>query len=178
MKKAFLLLLFSMFLVSVNAQTNGYEDHYKGIESFRELNLTSEQIAKIKKLKREVGPQFAAIGRDRSLSGYEKGQQKKALALKHSAEIESILTKDQLAILENKYGKLSSEKTIRNIISDKYEDKTDALERKYKAEKEAIENNSQLTKDEIKAQKEALKTKYKTEKDKLKTQKNASKRIY
>ncbi|WP_029903642.1 hypothetical protein [Prevotella sp. 10(H)] len=175
MKKILLLLLVAILAVSLNAQTNDHENYYKGIESNQELRLSSEQIAKIKKLKREIGPQFAAINKDRNLSGYEKGERKRALAQKHRAEIRSILSENQITILDKKYG-VNSDGSLKDVISDKYDSRLDALERKYEADIDALEGNNSLSKSEIKARKKALKDAYKAEKDKLKAEKESAKR--
>ncbi|MBB4037154.1 hypothetical protein GGR21_003069 [Dysgonomonas hofstadii] len=175
MKKVLLILLVSTLALFSHAQSTQNENYYKGIETYRDLQLSSEQIAKIKQLKKEVGPKFEAIGLDRSLSGYEKGQKKRELALKHKQEIESILTKEQIGLWEKKHGQYTSLDNVRKGVSDGYDSKADALEDKYDAEKSAIENNTSLSKDEKKVQKEALKQKYKAEKDKLKAEKEHAK---
>lgn len=175
MKKTLLLLLIGILSVSAYSQNGDIDNYYKGIESYQDLHLSSEQIAKIKKLKREKGPQFTAIGRDRSLSGYEKGQKKRELAYKYRTEMQAILNADQVKTWENRYGKLSPDHSMKDTISDDFEAKLDALERKYDADKDAIENNRNLSKEEKKAQFKTLKNAYKTEKENLKARKNAAK---
>jgi len=175
MKKVLLILLVSILALSSHAQSAQNENYYKGIESYRDLQLTSEQIAKIKKLKREAGPKFQAIGRDRTLTGYEKGQKKRQLAQELRQEIEGVLTKNQISQWESKHGKYTSLNDVKNNISDSYDQKIDALEDKYDAEISAIENNSSLSKSEKKAQKETLKQRYKAEKNKLKAEKEQAK---
>lgn len=58
MKKALLLLPVSIFTLSIYSQAydSDIESYYKGIESYQDLHLTSDQIVKIKKLKREKSP--------------------------------------------------------------------------------------------------------------------------
>lgn len=175
MKKTLLSLLFLAFALTASSQEFNEENYYKGIESYQDLRLSSEQIAKIKKLKREKGPKFAAIGKDRSLTGYEKGQKKRELAQKYRNEIQSILTQDQVSIWEKKHSKLSADNSMKDIISDSFDDSLDALEAKYKAEKKAIENNYLLSKEERKTKEKALKSAYKAEKEKLKARKKAAK---
>lgn len=176
MKKILLTLLVSTFTLISFAQSTQDENYYKGIESYRDLQLTSEQIAKIKKIKREAGPRFQAIVRDRTLTGYEKGQKKRQLSLEIRQEIENVLTKGQVSKWEHKNGKYTSYNNLRNDISDSYDRKLDALESKYDAEKSVIEHNSSLSKDQKKAQKEVLKQKYKAEKNRLKAEKENAKR--
>lgn len=175
MKKTLLLLLISTFTLYLNAQTIDSENYYKGIESYADLHLSSDQISKIKELQREVGPKFAAIGRDRSLSGYQKGQKKRELAMSHRAKIRSVLNNDQIAILEKKYGTIAEGERIRDVVSDDYDDKLDALEKRFDVEKDAIKNNSNLSEDEKKTRVKSLKDDYKMEKDALKKQKKAAK---
>lgn len=177
MKKTLLLLLVSILTMSVYSQSydSDVESYYKGIESYQDLHLTQEQIAKIKKLKREKGPKFAAIGKDRSLSGYEKGQRKRELAYKYRAEMQSILNASQVNIWEKRYGKLTPEQSMKDAISDDYEIRLDALERKYEADKETIEQNRQLDKSERKIKEKELKNAYKAEKERLKAQKAVAK---
>ncbi|WP_165045405.1 hypothetical protein [Dysgonomonas sp. ZJ709] len=173
MKKTLLLLVITVFTLSVYAQSAAETNYYNGIESKKDLNLSADQVAKIKKLNREVGPKFAEIGKDRSLSGYEKGQKKRALSLQHKAEIQKILTENQIAVWESKYGKMHNGQGIKDSMTDNIDAKLDALERKYKADEDAIENNKSLSKEERKARKNNLKAAYKGEKQKLKDQKDA-----
>ncbi|MBK5720694.1 hypothetical protein JGH11_07395 [Dysgonomonas sp. Marseille-P4677] len=175
MRKTLLLLLISVFALCANAQTVDYENYYKGIESYGDLYLSSDQISKIKELQRSVGPKFAAIGKDRSLSGYEKGQRKRELALKHRAQIRSILNANQINTLEKKYGTIHEGDRIKDVISDSYDDKLDALEKKFEAEEDAIDDNPYLSKAEKKARIKTLKYNYKKEKENLKNQKKATK---
>ena len=73
-----------MSFASVN---HSQGDRYYG----NRLGLTMEQKMKIKRLNQEMGLQFAAIGKDPSLRGYEKGQKKRALAMKKREAIYKIL---------------------------------------------------------------------------------------
>ena len=81
MRKAILVFVASAFVSFTYAQDANF-DVYKRIESDKVLNLSADQIAKIKKLNREVGAKFRAIGKS-NLPGYEKGQRKRALAIEH-----------------------------------------------------------------------------------------------
>ena len=172
MKKTLLILLFSIISVGVFSQKTSEELYFSGIESGKEISLTEAQKAKIKKLNQEIGPQFRTIGQDRSLSGYEKGQKKRALALKHKEEIRKILTEDQIKVWEQKHGSMSSSDGLKNIMTDDYDSKLDRLEDKYDREKDAIEDNDSLSKEEKKAKLKALKETYKSEKNKIKDQKD------
>lgn len=176
MKKILLLIAVSTFAFNLCAQNvDDNIDYYKGVENNKELNLTTDQIAKIKKLNREVGPKFAAIGQDSSLSGREKGQKKKELALQHKAAVKNILTPAQVSIWEKNHGKIHDDQGIKNAFTDNIDAKLDKLGEKYKSDEIIIENNPLLNKKEKKEQKKALKEQYKQEKQKLKDQKNAVK---
>ena len=61
MKKVILALVASAFVSFAYAQDVNF-DSFKRIESDKVLNLSADQIAKIKKLNREVGPKLKAIG--------------------------------------------------------------------------------------------------------------------
>ena len=57
MKKVILALVASAFVSFAYAQDVNF-DSFKRIESDKVLNLSADQIAKIKKLNKEVGPKF------------------------------------------------------------------------------------------------------------------------
>ena len=61
MRKVVLTLVTLAFVSFAYAQDVTF-DSFKRIESDKVLNLSADQIAKIKKLNREVGPKFKAIG--------------------------------------------------------------------------------------------------------------------
>lgn len=174
MKKVLIFMLLSVIVFTAQAQKSDESLYYNGIETYNEMHLTSDQIAKIKKLNREVGPKFEEIGRSRSLSGYQKGQQKRALALKHKEEIRKILTADQVSIWEKRHGKWEAGSGIKDSTSDHYDNLLDALEDQYKAAERKIENDPYLSKEEKKVRKKALKEKYKAEKQKEKDKKRVA----
>lgn len=169
MKKVFLFILMCVSFACVYAQETN-----DNTASEKMLNLSAAQITRIKKLNREVGPKFEAIGRDISLSGYEKGQKKKLLALQHKKEIMEILTPEQRQIWEDRYGKISQDEGIRNIIQGEYNNRAKELDDKYESEKKVVEKNMKLSKDEKKDQLKALKYKYKEEKEHLKEECNVA----
>ncbi|MBF0651583.1 hypothetical protein IR083_22460 [Dysgonomonas sp. GY75] len=178
MKKILLLLFILASSSATYAQTGDESLYYNNIEVYKDLQLSSAQAAQIKELKREVKKQFQAIGRDRTISGYEKGQRKRALALKHKSDIEKILTKNQVNVFENKYGKMSKNDGLKDIIGDTYEHKLEAIEKRYEAEKDAIEDNDNLSKSEKKARLESLKDIYKSQKESLKRERKSAKNAF
>ncbi|MFR9166781.1 MAG: hypothetical protein ACLVKO_11390 [Dysgonomonas sp.] len=177
--RLFLLIVFSSVLIfNINAQERDEDNYYAGIEAEKDLNLSPEQVKEIKKLNREIGPKFAEIGRDRSLSGYEKGQKKRALALEHKAQIQRVLRKDQMDKWERRHGRLHDGKGIKDNMTDNIDYKLDVLEAKYKRDKKAIENDDRLSKEQKKIEKERLKDSYKAEKERFKNKKKAVKNRY
>ena len=171
MKKVILTLVASVFVSFAYAQDVNF-DSFKRIESDKVLNLSADQIAKIKKLNKEVGPKFRAIGRS-NLPGYEKGQKKRALALEHKAAIRAILSENQIKAWETHYGSMNNGEGLRGIMKDDYDNKLDQLEAKFEKDKEAIENSS-LSKDVKKDKVRSLKNQYKQEKERLKNERDAA----
>lgn len=167
MKKTLLLLLSFAFAAMANAQEPSLENYYKGGEYYQDYQLSSKQIEKIKKLKKERSQLFQEIGKSRLLTGKEKGQKKKEAAIKYRKKIQEVLSKDQVKYFDKKY-KRKDNKDYEDAISDRIDDQIDALEEKYEAEKERIEDNESLSKKERKSLEKALKKAYKAEKDRLK----------
>lgn len=170
------------FVIGAQAQDIDYDydydydyEAYAELESNRDLKLSSQQIARIKKLNREVGPKFQAIGRS-NLSGYEKGQRKRALAFEHRQAIRDILTENQADMWERRYDDRRYEGRrwhgdLRDDIKDDYEIRLKRLERKYEADKDRIED-SLLPKYERKARLKSLKRKYKAQKEQIKDERD------
>ena len=171
MKKVILALVASAFVSFTYAQDVNF-DSFKRIESDKVLNLSADQIAKIKKLNKEVGPKFRAIGRS-NLTGYEKGQKKRALALEHKAAIRAILSENQIKAWETHYGSMNNGEGLHGIKKDDYDNRLDQLEAKFEKDKEAIENSS-LSKDVKKDKVRSLKNQYKQEKEHLKNERDAA----
>lgn len=179
MKKLLFILIVCTSFTNLHAQSkNDNYDIYKGIENSSDISLKKDQVAKIKKIKREYGQKFAAIGKDRSLTGYEKGQKKRALSKELNSKIREILSKDQISRWDKKYGNRYDYNDMKDAISDKYEDQLDALEDKYEAKKDAIEDNPSMSKDAKKKQLKALKSKYKADKERLKQDEKRAKARY
>lgn len=156
--------------------------NHNDFENIPELNLSSEQIRKIKKIKQNIEAKFETIGINDSLSGYEKGQQKKALVLQYKKDIYNILTPKQKALWKNNHDNHdrhdnhnNHKDSIKDNITNTIDNKLDALEDKYKADKKAIERNSYLSQKENKIQKKALEATYKREKELLKNEKDSVK---
>jgi len=178
-KLALIFITFiSALVVTLHAQENNNRDYYKGLETARELKLTNKQVAEIKKMKREASSKFAAIGKDRTLTGYEKGQKKRDLAIQLRENIKSVLTTEQIKLWEDKYGKIKDGNGIKNTATDSIDDQLDRLEAKYEDDIKLIENNFSLSKEEKKTQKKILKENYKKNKLLLKEKKKDIKEIF
>ena len=143
MRKVVLTLVTLVFVSFAYAQDVTF-DSFKRIESDKVLNLSADQIAKIKKLNREVGPKFKAI-----------------------------LSEKQVQLWEEHYGSMDNRKGLRGIMKGDYDHRLDQLEANFEKEKEAIENSS-LSKDAKKAKVKALKNKYKQEKERLKNERDTA----
>ena len=161
MRKAILVFVASAFVSFTYAQDANF-DVYKRIESDKVLNLSADQIAKIKKLNREVGAKFRAIGKS-NLPGYE-----------HKAAIRKILMENQVKTWESHYESIDYNDGMKKAISDRYDNRLEQLEKKFEREKEAIED-SDSPKDVKKEKIKVLKNRYKAEKERLKQKRNAAK---
>ena len=155
-----------------NASTEIPSDLWEGgiLEDDSHLDLTQEQKMKIKNINQNIGARFREIGQDTSLSGYEKGQKKRELAIQHKKEIYEILTPSQISDWEKKHG--GNRNSIKDNYTDRIDDQIDALEDSYDDQKKAIEENESLSKEEKKALKKELESKFKAEKEKLKLKKD------
>ncbi len=136
------------FLVENRDSMNNTED-YDRTDQNGSGDLSPEQVREIKDLKRQLRAEMQAIGRDSRLSGYEKGQKKRAVSIKYQKKINTITGN------KNHYDQYTEDRHER-----KYEKKLDALERR-----------SDLTEEQRKTRKKALKADYKAEKARYKNSK-------
>lgn len=128
--------------------------------------LSPAQREKLIARKKTIGREYAAIGRDRSLSGYEKGVKKRALSLQIQEDIRAILNEEQ-------YGKWSENQKRYyryDARNEEIENQIDRLEREYEQDIKAIESQYRNDKYTLKREKNKRKTRYKTERQKLKDQ--------
>lgn len=176
MKRNLFIIVFSLVSIVLFAQ-NVDENiiYYRFLETDNELGLTADQIAKIKKLNDDVAPKFELIGRDDSLSGREKGQRKREIAVMHKKEIKCILSPEQFDIWEKKYGRANNGEGIKKIFANNIDAKLISLEEKYKNDVKNVDNNPLLNKNDKNEQKRVLKNRYKVDKQRLKDQKQTVK---
>jgi hypothetical protein len=119
-------------------------------------------------MNKEYGRQYEEIRKNPNLSEYEKGQKKRELSLQQK--------KDNMNYgnhHEHPYGNHSeiADKKKKDI-----DNQIDQLEERYKRDKEKIENNNRLSKNEIKIQKNELERTYKYKKNALEREKKAIKK--
>lgn len=148
---------------STKESTAVYAD---SLERDQALGLTPQQEEKINAINKSTEAKFEAIGRNSSLSGYQKGQQKRELALQHKKEIFNVLTAEQQKNWLQKYG--DERASIKDNVTDKADEALEKLENRYDVDKKLIENDHYLSKSEKKIRLEKLKNDYKNEKEKLK----------
>ena len=132
-----------------------HSDHY---------GLSKKQREELILRKKTIGREFAAIGKDRSLSGLEKGLKKRELALSIQNDIQRILNKDQYSKWQNQY----AHKYEREANKENIERRLDLLEDVYEQDIKRIESKRYKNKDQMKQEKEKRKAIYKAEKEKLK----------
>lgn len=176
MTKLILLTGISLFTLSFSACAQQNESTKESTAIYadslghdQELGLTLQQREKISAINKSTGAKFEAIGRNSSLSGYQKGQQKRELALQHKKEIFNVLTAEQQKIWVQKYG--DERASIKDNVTDNAEQALEKLENRYEADKKLIEADHYLSKSEKKIRLEKLKSNYKNEKEKLKVAK-------
>lgn len=146
------------------------------VESYGDL--TRSQREKLRSINIKYGKKFKAIGQDRSLSGREKGLQKRALAEEKRAEIRKVKYGDSSnKDYDNReyYSSKYTEKEERAIR--KIEANIDRLEGRYKLDKADLKD-SELSYEEYKQKKEVLKKEYKRKKELLKQEKDKVKRQF
>lgn len=181
MKKILIILFVTVAGLTVSAQDRNDKDYYyyDGIENRNGYNISPAQRQEIINIKKGIGRRYAAIGKDRSLSGYEKGQKKRELSLQIRKEIHDVLNSEQRGNWDKEHSSSSNtsfKEYNKNV--DKIEREIDAIERKiddmedaYDRKIDAVEDDYRLPKAERKARKADLKAEKKAEKRRLKNEK-------
>ncbi len=131
-----------------------------------DLQLSSSQDQLIKEIYQKYRGKFEEVGRNRNITGYEKGVRKRELAYERKEEILKILNAEQRKIAENWSGDVNDQN------NDYLESQLETLENSYKVNKNNIENNTNLSKEEKKLKKEELENQYKIDRKKLKSSKD------
>lgn len=183
MKKILALILIATFSLSISAQDKNDKDfyYYDGIENRSDYNISSSQRQQIIQIKKGIGRRYAAIGKDRSLSGYEKGQKKRELSKQIRKEIYDVLNSDQRSNWDKSRSSSSAsvgsfnkfnqdvDRIERNI--DDLERRIDDMEDAYDRRIDAVENDYTLSKSERKYRKQQLKDEKNAKKREMKNEK-------
>jgi len=109
-------------------------------------------------MNKEYGKQYKEIGKNPHLSEDEKKQQKRELGINQRHDNINYNNSHESNDKQDLYTERKKEEIDRKI---------DQLEKSYKRDKERIENNDQLTKNQIKTQKSELDKIYKDKKNTL-----------
>ena len=166
--KKFLVIGFMFLAISMFAQYEINGGRTKDINVLLEqpeyFGITETQKSKIITLKRNAGNDFETIGRNRNLSGYEKGVKKREVATKLQNDVSNVLNVTQRNQWADFYKKTDAQKRA-------IDKQIDQLEDNYDADIKKIERTYASDKTEMKRKKEARKAQYKKEKDLLKKSK-------
>lgn len=162
--KKFFAIGFMFIAILIFAQDRTTRDINVLLEQPEYFGITETQKSKIITLKRNAGNDFETIGRNRNLSGYEKGVKKRDVATKLQNDVSNVLNATQRNQWAEFYKKNDAEKRA-------IDKKIDQLEDDYDADIKKIEKTYASDKTEMKRKKEARKTRYKKEKDLLKESK-------
>lgn len=158
MKIVIIGLLFS--IMACAQSTNDDFQILNTINQSDELEISNQQKNQLLKLKKEAAKNFEMIGRDQSLSGYDKGIRKKEISITLYNQLNQILTNTQ------------REKLYRNLDYEAFKEYSDyriaVLENQYNKDIIQIKTDNNLTKEEKKEHIKQRKEKYKLDKKKEK----------
>lgn len=185
MKKTLFTLLICFISISIFSQD--YKDtdyyYYDGIEDINEIEISPSQKKAIIDIKKGIGKRHQQIGRDRSLSGYEKGQAHRKLNQQIRKEIDDILDSKQRTNWHKrkKNWDYKSSDSYRkwhrnNKRIEAIEDQIDDIEDYYDDLIDEIEDDESIPKAERKALEKALEREMDAKIKELKRQKKALKR--
>lgn len=171
-KYVFVAVLFAVTLgYSQNKQENKKgEEAYDVSELVTKSDYYGLSITQREKLiarKKTIGREYAAIGRDRNLSGYEKGVKKRELSLRIQEDIRAILNEEQY----DKWSNYTTYQHKNKSINEEIELQLERLEKEYEQDIKRIERQYKNDKYTLKNEKNKRKVAYKTEKERLKSQK-------
>ncbi|MFP3594315.1 hypothetical protein [Chryseobacterium sp. SIMBA_038] len=161
MKNKIFNFLCLFMVVFLNAQNNHNDNQLDFlIKNSSQYGLSLNQKNKIIALKKEAALKFESIGRNRYLSGIEKGNRKRQISMNLYKNINAILTPKQLEILERDHHYDAYKAFV--------EDKSKKLEEEYKKDINHIKVLYKNDKDLMKLHKNKRKEKYKRDKKNLK----------
>lgn len=166
--KKFLIFGFALCTLSSYAQHRPNDGNDRDVEILIERSdyygISNSQKNKIIALKRQASKDFERIGRDRNLSGYEKGRRKREVSIKLQRDIDKILNDSQ------RYKWSNSHKD--DYYKDRIDDRLDRLEDEYERDIKRIEHRYSYDKELMKRKKEIRKAEYKRAKERLKNVKD------
>ena len=142
------------------------------IDQGENYGLSAQQREKLIERKKRIGREYAAIGRDRSLTGYEKGIKKRELSMQIERDIRAILYEEQYIQWSN-YNRTKYKGQYREFdyTNDDIKSKIDSLEEEYERDIKQLEQKYRSDKYQLKREKNNRKALYKRQKQELKNQK-------
>ncbi|HAD78148.1 MAG TPA: hypothetical protein DCF99_00145 [Flavobacteriaceae bacterium] len=167
MKKV-LIFGFTLFAMSSYAQHRPNDGNNRNVDILIErsdyYDISSSQKNKIIALKKQASKDFERIGRDRNLSGYEKGRRKREISNNLQRDIDKILNDNQ----RYKWSNSHRDDYYKNRIDNRLE----RLEDEYERDIKRIERNYFHDKNLMKRKKEIRKAEYKRAKERMKNAKD------
>lgn len=168
MKKS-ILIVFAILLGYAGYAQDVRDTYYDGVESSKDLSVSSDQRRRIIAIKKTIGRRHAEIGKS-GLRGYEKGEAHRKLNMQIRSEINDILNEGQRASWsQRKDQSYDSFNDIERKI-DVLEDEIDDLEDYYDKKIDRLEDDNSLSKADRKYKKKQLKAERDAKKDELKRQ--------
>lgn len=175
--KKYIVLVACLLVTTIQAQhvnepNQNNNDISDLLDRGEEYRLSAKQKEQLVARKKKIGREYAAIGKDRSLSGYEKGMKKRALSQEIEDDIRAILYEEQYLKWSNyNQQKYKGDYYEYDALHDEIEAKIDRLEKEYEQDIKRIEQTYSRDKNALKREKNKRKALYKNEKQRLKAQK-------
>ena len=161
--KKILIFGFVLCTISSYAQHRPNDGSNRNVDTLIEradyYEISSSQKNKIIALKKQASRDFEHIGRDRNLSGYEKGRRKREISINLQRDIDRILNDNQRYKWSNSHRD--------DYYEDRIDDRLDRLEDEYERDIKRIERRYSYDKNLMKHKKEIRKSEYKRAKERL-----------
>ncbi|QLL59257.1 MULTISPECIES: hypothetical protein [Empedobacter] len=166
--KKFLIFGFALFTMSSYAQNRPNDGNNRNVDVLIERSdyyeISSSQKNKIIALKKQASKDFERVGRDRNLSGYEKGRRNREISYNLQRDIDKILNDNQRYKWSNSHRD--------DYYKDRIDNRLERLEDEYERDIKRIERNYSYDKNLMKRKKEIRKSQYKRDKERLKNVKD------
>lgn len=150
--------LFFCIVISLHAQENNNAVENL-INKSSQFGITPLQKNKIIQAKKNAANKFKAIGRNRNLSGIEKGEKKRQISIELHREINKIITPQQLDAWgrENDYYVYKNNIKVRKKrLEDAYKKDIKNIEKTYSYDKNLMKYNKKKRKERYEREKELL----------------------